>query len=34
MQLYDGKVLSPEHFIQWVKKFAVEDIDDIRYKFY
>jgi hypothetical protein len=27
--IYDGKVLSPEHFIQWVKKFALEDIDDL-----
>ena len=31
--LYDGKVLSPEHFIQWIEKFAVDSLDDIDLSF-
>ena len=27
--LYDGKVLTPEHFIQWIDKFAVDNLDEI-----
>jgi len=31
--LYDGKALSLEHFIQWVKKFAVNSLDEIKLDF-
>ena len=31
--LYDGEVLTPEHFIKWVDKFAVNSLDDIDLNF-
>ena len=31
--LYDGKALSLEHFIQWVEKFAVNSLDEIKLDF-
>jgi len=31
--LYDGKALSLEHFLQWVDKFAVNSLDEIKLDF-
>ena len=31
--LYDGEVLTPEHFIKWVDKFAVDSLDEIDLNF-
>jgi|TARA_R100001129_G_scaffold186561_1_gene178875 hypothetical protein len=31
--VYDGKALSLEHFIQWVEKFSVQSLDDIKLNF-
>ena len=31
--LYDGKALTLEHFLQWVEKFAVNSIDEIKLDF-
>ena len=31
--LYDGEVLTPEHFIKWVDKFSVDNLDEIDLNF-
>ena len=31
--LYDGEVLTPEHFIKWVDKFSVDNLEEINLSF-
>jgi len=31
--LYDGEVLTPEHFIKWIDKFAVDSLEEINLSF-